>query len=353
MDIVEKILDGDRRALSKLITITENNLLESYPYLERLFLHSGKAKIIGITGSPGSGKSSLVNQFARTIRKSFPEQKIPIAIIAVDPSSPFSGGALLGDRIRMQDLSADPDIFIRSMAARGRLGGLSAATASVAQILDAAGFEWILIETVGTGQSEVEIASLADTTVLVVTSSMGDDIQLNKAGILEVADVMVVNKCDQPGSGSMAQALKQVLQMTGVRASGHHQIDSIEKQPGNESLDSMEDEWVPPVLLTNALTGDGFGKLTDAVLNHHQYLRESGAWKKKDKNRVKNQLDEIIKIGLLTNWYAKITWEQYTDLMEQVLQRKISPFKAASVLLDMDLSQVDFHSLPGDIFSGL
>ncbi len=344
MDIVEKLLNGDRRALSKLITAVENDLFKSYPFIDKLFPFTGKAKIIGVTGAPGSGKSSIVNQMVRCLRLLYPENPIPVAIIAVDPSSPFSGGALLGDRIRMRDLSGDENVFIRSMASRGMLGGLAGTTAAVVQILDAAGFQWIIIETVGTGQSEIDIARLADTTLLVVTASMGDDIQLNKAGVLEIADIFVVNKSDQPGAESIAQAIKLMLHVSGQTTHSKHHVVLDSSMAGIVDHPGDFDKWIPPVLPTNSIAGEGFEPLIQSIESHHAYLRISGLWEKRDRKRLQKQLNEIIQMVIYSNWYAKITEAQYRNLLDDILNRKISPYLAASKLLEMDLNQIEINS---------
>src|SRR5512146_847588 len=210
MSLTESVLEGNRLALARLLTQVENDSPEGRTALVELFPHTGKAHLIGITGAPGTGKSSLVNQLALHYRKNT-DQKV--AIVAVDPSSPFTGGAVLGDRVRMRDLSGDPGIFIRSMASRGSLGGLAQKTASVVQVFDAAGYEIIIIETVGAGQSEVDVARLAHTTVVVEAPGLGDEIQAIKAGILEIADVLVVNKADRPGSENTERALRSTLEL--------------------------------------------------------------------------------------------------------------------------------------------
>ncbi len=196
------VLSGDRLALARLLTRVENDTPEGRAALDELFPHTGKAHLIGVTGAPGTGKSSLVNQIALSFRKLGQR----VAIVAIDPSSPFTGGAVLGDRVRMRDLAGDAGVFIRSMASRGSLGGLAQATAGVVQVFDAAGFDIILIETVGAGQSEVDIARLAHTTIVVEAPGLGDDIQAIKAGILEIADILVINKADRPGVESTERA---------------------------------------------------------------------------------------------------------------------------------------------------
>src|SRR5512138_2038382 len=208
MSLTESVREGNRLALARLLTQVENELPEGRTALAGLFPHTGRAHLIGVTGAPGTGKSSLVNQLALHYRRN--ENK-RIAIVAVDPSSPFTGGAVLGDRVRMRDLSGDPGIFIRSMASRGSVGGIAQATASIAQVFDAAGFDIIIIETVGAGQSEVDVARLAHTTLVVEAPGMGDDIQAIKAGILEIADILVVNKADLPEAKKTEQALRAML----------------------------------------------------------------------------------------------------------------------------------------------
>jgi len=210
LSLVAPVLAGDRLALARLLTLVENNAPEGLTALDELFPHAGKAHLIGVTGAPGTGKSSLVNQLALHYRKN--EQKT-VAIVAVDPSSPFTGGAVLGDRVRMKDLGGDPGVFIRSMAARGSLGGLAQTTAGIVQVFDAAGYARVIIETVGAGQGEVDIARLAHTTLVVEAPGFGDDIQAIKAGILEIADILVVNKADRPGVESTEKALKMMLEL--------------------------------------------------------------------------------------------------------------------------------------------
>ncbi len=252
---VQDVLNGDRLALTRALTQIENNTSEGKQILEEIFPHTGKAHLIGVTGAPGTGKSTLVNQLVLKLRNPDQGQDPPsVAIIAIDPSSPFSGGALLGDRVRMQDLAGDPGIFVRSMASRGSLGGLASTTAGLVQVFDAAGFEIILIETVGAGQSEVEIASLAHTTIVVEAPGLGDEIQTIKAGILEIADILVVNKADKPGADNSLRALRAML------SHAHPQNDQITHHGEMMALDLPDPEeqsisWVPPVLPTVSTTG--------------------------------------------------------------------------------------------------
>ncbi len=224
MNLAASVLAGDRYALARLLTRVENDLEDGRAALAELFPHTGRAHLIGVTGAPGTGKSSLVNQLALHYRKAEGRR---VGIVAVDPSSPFSGGAVLGDRVRMRDLSGDSGVFIRSMASRGSLGGLARATAGIVQVLDAAGFEVILIETVGAGQAEVDIARLAHTTLVVEAPGLGDDIQAIKAGILEIADILVINKADRPGVENTEKALKSTLELA-------HPIQHVFRHHGRE-----------------------------------------------------------------------------------------------------------------------
>ncbi len=235
MDLVDRLLAGDRRAVARLISLVENGAPESREALAALFPHTGHAHIVGITGSPGSGKSTLVNQLAKVFRR----QGATVGIVAVDPTSPFSGGAILGDRIRMQDLCGDPGVFIRSMATRGALGGLARATSDVVKVLDAFGKDVILVETVGVGQDEVDIAKAAHTTIVVEAPGMGDDIQAIKAGVMEIADILVVNKADREGAERTVAALEMMLDLNGHPACG----------------------WQTPVLKTVATQDEGIADL--------------------------------------------------------------------------------------------
>src|SRR5512141_3189313 len=241
MSLTDAVLEGNRLALARLLTQVENELPEGRTSLAELFPHTGRAHLIGVTGAPGTGKSSLVNQLALHYRRN--ENK-RIAIVAVDPSSPFTGGAVLGDRVRMRDLSGDPGIFIRSMASRGSLGGLAQKTASIVQVFAAAGYEIIIIETVGAGQSEVDVARLAHTTLVVEAPGMGDEIQAIKAGILEIADVLVINKADRPGIENTERALRSTLELAhpSKRVFRHHGEAMTISGP---SIDSTI--WIPPI----------------------------------------------------------------------------------------------------------
>jgi LAO/AO transport system kinase len=266
-------LGGNRLALARLLTAVENRTPVAEAALRELYPKGGHAHLVGITGPPGAGKSTLVSSLIAEARA----RKRAVAIIAVDPSSPITGGALLGDRVRMQAYSSDPDVFIRSMAARGHAGGLSATTTTAAAVLDAAGFDLILIETVGTGQSEVEVAAAADTTVVLEAPEMGDEVQAIKAGLLEVADIVVVNKGDRPGAQRTASQLRAMLVASSRVASadgrhvrGHAATQSASSAPGPTSPTSTDRRRPkePLVMVTTATTGDGVPALLDAIDRH-------------------------------------------------------------------------------------
>src|SRR5574339_1034137 len=266
MTFTQLILEGNRLSISRLLTQVENDSPEGRLALVELFPHTGRAHLIGVTGAPGTGKSSLVNQLALHYRK---QDKKKIAIIAVDPSSPFTGGAVLGDRVRMRDLSGDPGIFIRSMASRGSVGGIAQATASLTQVFDAAGFDIIIIETVGAGQSEVYVARLAHTTIVVEAPGMGDDIQAIKAGILEIADILVINKADRPGVENTERALRSTLELAHPtkRITRHHGRAIVVDAPAvSEPKNKMM--WIPPIQKTVSTEGKGFTELAEAIQRH-------------------------------------------------------------------------------------
>ena len=297
--------------------------------LDGLFAHTGKAHLIGVTGAPGTGKSSLVNQLALHYRgKKNPKQ---VAIVAVDPSSPFTGGAVLGDRVRMRDLAGDPGVFIRSMASRGSLGGLARATAAMVQVFDAAGFELILIETVGAGQTEVDIARLAHTTLVVESPGLGDEIQAIKAGILEIADILVVNKADLPGVENTVRALKGMMGLAHpvAKVFRHHGQEVIiqDSQPEKEAM------WVPPILRTIATDGTGTGDLAAAIEKHAQHLHDSGEWGRRERARLEAELEGLLTETLVKRFREGVSEARYEKMVEKLVQRKISPWGAVKSLL--------------------
>lgn len=332
----EAIRSGNRLALSRALTAVENNTPESKSLQAALFPFTGNAHLVGVTGAPGSGKSTLVNQLAKAFRQSSINEKPPkIAIIAVDPTSPYSGGALLGDRIRMQDLAGDKGIFIRSMASRGALGGLAHSTAAFATLLDSAGFDIILIETVGAGQAEVDIARLAHTVIVVEAPGMGDDIQAIKAGILEIADILVVNKADRPEAENTARALKIMLEMSrgGMTAAGKHLMRSLADKKVNTNQTDEKIGWETPIRLVTAIEGSGIDTLVDDIRRHKTYLVSSDLWKVKEAYRLEKDLEALIKDKLVDQWQENLDEEKYQALLAEIIQRKRSPIEALDLLL--------------------
>ena len=281
-EFVQRIRNGDLRALSRAITAVENHTPESTALLKELFPHSGGAVLLGFTGAPGAGKSTLVDQVAHAYRK----QGKSIGIVAVDPTSPFSGGAILGDRIRMQSHHADPGIFIRSMATRGSLGGLASTTADVATVLDASGKDLILIETVGVGQDEVDIVRLADITIVILVPGMGDDVQTIKAGIMEIADIFVINKSDREGAERVEREIRAM-----------------------QALAARADKWAVPIVKTVATEGAGVADLAAAIVQYEAFLEKNGLLLQKKTENWRQRLVEMLREALL----ARVLQEQMGD----------------------------------------
>jgi LAO/AO transport system kinase len=345
MDLAQGVLAGDRLALARTLSQVENGTDEGKSALSFLFPHTGKAHLVGVTGASGTGKSSLVNQLARYYRS--PAQGVlprQVAIVAVDPTSPFTGGAILGDRIRMRDLAGDPGVFIRSMATRGSLGGIASATSAVVQVLDAASYDLILIETVGAGQSEVDIARLAHTTIVVEAPGLGDDIQAIKAGILEIADVLVVNKADLPGVENTERALRGSLNLAhplphrfmhhGKRseASGHDKLEFVtEKSAASTATEPL---WVPPILRTVALDGTGIPKLVEAITDHRAHLEATGGWEQRERWRLQTELDLLLQTTLVEGFRSRLPDGAYEQVVQDMLERRRSPFQALEKLVD-------------------
>jgi len=314
--IADRVLAGDTRAVARLITDIDDDMPGVREILKELYPHTGKAYIIGITGAPGVGKSTLVDQMLFHLRK---EGKT-VGIIAVDPTSPFSGGAILGDRIRMQRHSNDKGIFIRSLATRGHFGGLTRSTRSAIDVLDAVGKDYIIVETVGVGQDEVEIVKSAHTTVIVVIPGMGDDIQAIKAGILEAGDIFVINKSEREGSGKTLNDLRTMIKM--------------------DQKKDEEDYWLPPVLETEAIADKGVKELLTEIEKHRRYLvGSSGDMNlKRRKDRARVELAEMIKGRLLQEVFVSITEEgEFENAVESILQGETDPYTASEELIQKKL----------------
>lgn len=328
--LAEQILQGNRRAIARQISQLENNQPEARQVLAELYPHTGRAYLIGVTGPPGSGKSTLVNELAKAYRR----QDKTVAVLSVDPTSPFTGGAILGDRIRMRDLTGDPGVFVRSMATRGSLGGLARATADAMKVFDAAGFAIILIETVGVGQAEVEIASLAHSVIVVETPGAGDEVQAIKAGILEIADVFVVNKADREGADRTAAALEMMLdlsQQSPAKSILHHGLLMEIAQPAE--ADEETARWRPPICQTVAITGAGMDEVVEALAEHRAHQVGSGLLKQREWQRLTFELQHILQERLLADLMANLPTAQLQQILDQVATRQLDPYTAVDKLL--------------------
>ncbi len=336
VELARSALAGDRLSLARILTQVENNTPEGRLAISELFPHTGKAHLVGVTGASGTGKSSLVNQLARFYRQPAPGQSPwQVAIVAVDPSSPFTGGAILGDRIRMRDLAGDPGVFIRSMATRGSLGGLASATSAVVEVLDATGYDLVLIETVGAGQSEIDIARLAHTTVVVEAPGLGDDIQAIKAGILEIADVLVVNKADLPGVENTERALRGSLSLAHPQPGRELHHGRLETLPGQANVSQVDEQgWLPPILRTIALDGTGIPGLAEAIANHRAYLERTGSWERRERWRLQSELDQLLQDTLVASFRAGLPQGAYEQTLQDLHERRISPYQAVERLVD-------------------
>lgn len=321
--LISAALEGDRRALARLISVVENDGADAQAALRTLYPRTGRAHIIGITGAPGTGKSTLVNAVAREYR----QRGMTVGIIAVDPTSPFSGGALLGDRVRMKDLVGDPGVYIRSMATRGSLGGLARATDDVVLVMDAIGFDRILIETVGVGQAEVDIASSAHTVTVVEAPGLGDDIQAIKAGVLEIADIFVVNKADREGADRTFMALQTMLGL-GPRAVRHH---GKVMQAG--APDDTQEGWTPPIFKTVATRAEGVRDLVDAIEHHREYLQASGEMIRRETARAGHMLEHLLREALLARLVERVSRSEYEEIIRRVAARELDPYTATARLM--------------------
>ena len=306
-EIVDGVLNQKRRYLARLISMIEDEDSTALDVLSQLYKHTGKGHIIGVTGPPGSGKSSIVTKLTAEFRR----RSKTIGIVCVDPSSPFTGGALLGDRIRMQEHSLDDEVYVRSMGTRGHLGGLSRATSDAVRAIDAFGKDIILVETVGIGQSEVEVIDIAHTVIVTDVPESGDDIQAIKAGIMEIADIFVVNKSDLPGAEKKVHVINAML-----------------------DLDPREREWRPPVLLTNSRSGDGIPELVDTILAHLKHLKETGLLQKKGLQRSRDELHELMKYKLTQELSLKLRGKpEYEEAIKLIAKREKDPYSVAEKLI--------------------
>lgn len=304
---VSRIRSGDVRALARAISTIEDNRPEARELLKALFAHTGHARVIGLTGAPGAGKSTLVDQLAREYRK----QGRTAGILAVDPTSPYTGGAILGDRIRMQAHHADPGIYIRSMATRGNLGGLARATTDAATVLDAAGKDLVLIETVGVGQDEIDIVRLADITVVILVPGMGDDVQTIKAGIMEIADIFVINKSDREGADRVEREIRS-MQSLAVRA----------------------DKWTPSIVRTVASEGKGIAELAAAIVEYERYLEQKDLLLKKKITNWRERLVEMLRDSLLECLLSeRLPEAEIARLAEEIAEHKRDPYSLAEEIV--------------------
>jgi LAO/AO transport system kinase len=307
-ELVERARSGEARAVARLISLVEDASPLLREVMAGLAPYTGNAQIVGVTGSPGVGKSTSTSALVTELRKSGKR----VGVLAVDPSSPFSGGALLGDRIRMQDHALDKDVYIRSMASRGHLGGLSWSTPQALRVLDAAGCDVVLVETVGVGQSEVEIAGLADTTLVLLAPGMGDGVQAAKAGILEIGDVYVVNKADRDGAEQVRRELRTMI--------------SLAERP--------EGSWKPPIVLTVAQAGQGVDEVVQAIDEHRAWMESSGELERRRVRRARDEIEAIAVTALRARWGDVHGRTELDELAEQVAAGKSDPYRAADALLD-------------------
>jgi len=306
-DLASNVLKGDQRSIARLITLAENNDSAAMDAMKKIHTHTGNAHVIGITGVMGSGKSTLISEITRKYRK----QGKSVGIIAIDPTSPFSGGALLGDRVRMMELANDDDVFIRSMGTRGMLGGLASAVYDVVEILDASGKDVVIVETVGVGQAEVDIIKIADTTLVIVVPGLGDSIQTLKAGIMEIADIYVVNKADRPGVNQTVAEVQSLVDIT-----------------------CSDKDRKTPVLQTIAIKEEGISELVDEIQNHLKYLEKTKEIDKQRRLRYEAELIEIIRKRLMNFIFDELTFKgKVESLLDQISRKEVDPYTAAEKIL--------------------
>ena len=304
-ELLSRARSGDKRSIARLVSVVENDEPGAAQAMRELYPETGRAQLVGITGPPGGGKSTLVNRLAGAYR----ERSSRVAIVAVDPSSPFSGGAILGDRIRMRERFLDEGIFIRSMASRGHAGGLARATSRVVNVLDALGTDTILVETVGVGQEEVDVIRVVDTVCLVTVPGLGDDIQAIKAGILEIADVLVVNKADRPGADETARDLAQMLTLAKDRP------------------------WKTPIVRTSAQSGEGLAQLIEAIATHRAWSRDSGEYLERRRGAARSEVEALLREALLRELEGRVGQTGLDAAIARVAERSLDPYAAVEELL--------------------
>lgn len=308
LEYVDKLLNGNKRTCARLISIVENKEEEAKNIIKNIYKYTGKAHVIGITGPPGGGKSTLTDKLAKELRK----RGKTVGIVATDPTSPFTGGAILGDRIRMQDLATDSGVFIRSMGTRGYLGGLSKATQSAVKILDVYGADYIIIETVGVGQSEIDIVKTADTVVMVMVPGLGDDIQAIKAGVMEIGDIFAINKSDLDGAGRTAAEVKAMLDM------------------------SPQKDRRPPILQVVASLNKGIDELLDEIINHMEYLKSSEKLRERRENNIRMEIIKLIETEIMRIVLQKTQTDHVLEkITTEVADRKIDPFSACESIMNL------------------
>jgi len=322
-DLIEKLLNGNSRAVARLITLVENDIAAAENIINAIYSHTGKAYILGITGSPGSGKSTFISN----LTKIFAKEGKKIGIICVDPTSPITGGALLGDRIRMKDNFSLKDVFIRSMANRGQLGGLARATEDAVKILDAYGCDIIIVETVGVGQSEVDIFKSAQTVIVLLVPGLGDDIQAIKAGIMEITDIFVVNKMDLAGAD---KKIADVMQMLELRMNYKYESENLEVN------NLLKSKWTPEIIKVNSITGENFEKLSELINKHREYLKESGVLVNYQKNRIKSETLQILKHKITQKVEGLINSNSTIDeYIRLVMDKSLDPYSMANLIIKL------------------